>query len=247
MSLELLVKAGLLKLERQVPYAGRGAAGGLTPNGQAAQLVFITGRSTGPKSSQDRVYRSDGGHVFTRFHSAPDEVPKGDLRIYSAMRSADGYHVASNGSHTDSLFRHCCCPINERLRRDNLIFEPDQLKTPRILSCLYPVGLTLRHQLLVVKKSPLFLGDEDRTDELMFEPALARGCLHLVHTYQGDPESPLSFSGDPLMLPLTDDIEKTANTIWNALPEDIRVCLAVKFIPVSGEGPRVHIINKHEQ
>ena len=54
----------------------------------------------------------------------------------------------------------------------------------------------------------------------------------------GDPLPP--FRGEPILLPLTGDVDDIANTYWNLLNEDNRISLMIR------EGNYVKIINKYQ-
>ena len=55
----------------------------------------------------------------------------------------------------------------------------------------------------------------------------------------GDGDPLPSFQGEPILLPLTGNVDDIANTYWEALNEDNRVSLMVR------EGDYVKIINKY--
>ena len=77
----------------------------------------------------------------------------------------------------------------------------------------------------------------------MYRPAPPpMGFGYGLTTYMGDGNPLPSFSGDPLILPCSADPETILESYWQALDENNRVALAVKWI--EGRNSRILIKNR---
>ena len=67
-----------------------------------------------------------------------------------------------------------------------------------------------------------------------------------IHTYQGDGNPLPSFEGEPVKVELEGDINQLTDKIWNALNEDNKVSLFVRFIEIATGKYETKIINKNK-
>jgi hypothetical protein len=121
--------------------------------------------------------------------------------------------------------------------------EPDGPNfTPRISGMLnlkeQPTVITLS----VLKANPI---DPQFTDRFTYRPALpVAGFGFGITTYSGDGAPLPSFSGDPLLLPLTGDVKSILDFYWNGLNAENRVSLALKRISGKGGPSEVMVRNR---
>lgn len=233
---------------RENPYPGRGIVVGLNGTGHSlVQIYWIMGRSP---NSRNRVFEMGGGHVYTT-PADPSKVKDPSLIIYNAMSEYGDVCVVSNGAQTDTII--------ERLREpapfeclytglEGVEYEPDAPNfTPRIsAACGWSDDcgdVFYFAEMSVLRKSAY----TDDCDHLFYGfGAFGPGFGHCITTYMGDGDPLPAFRGEPILVPLTGDIEDVADTYWAALNEDNKVSLVVKFIP-KDDVPFVTIRNKYSK
>ena len=64
-------------------------------------------------------------------------------------------------------------------------------------------------------------------------------------TYVDDGNPLPSFEGEPFVVSVYNNLKETADTYWNALNEDNRVSMLVKFIDRDSGDSQVMIVNKY--
>ena len=232
----------------QNPYPGRGIVAGLSETGEyMVQVYWIMGRSA---NSRNRVFKANAhdetGRLFTAA-ADPSAIKPEDaaLVIYTAMLDAVPFYVVSNGDQTDTVM--------EGLERGPFFlepvlcsrqYEPDAPNfTQRITAVSKLCKGGQRTMMSILRKSPF----GDRCDRHTYELHPGPGFGYCITTYSGDGNPLPPFSGDPLVMPLIGGMEDIAQTYWDALNEDNRVSLAVKWIDISNGRSDIHIINKFTQ
>ena len=238
-------------------YPGRGFVIG---KNRANTLMFIIywimGRGA---ESRNRVLNFDGGRLFTEV--ADPNKPSGDpkLTIYNAIRKSDGFEsVVSNGHQTDAVLdaleRHDEHQHNTNLsiilrekteeRPKGWLYEPDAPNfTPRITGIC---SLGLYHpqvQIAVLRRSKW----NDSCDLDYFEcQNVEPGFGYCVTTYTSDGSPLPPFTGEPLLMPITDDgAWSTGEKYWHALNEANKVALAVKVIDCVSGKSSIQVWNKY--
>ncbi len=225
---------------KNASYPGRGIAIGLTPNGEHfAQVYWIMGRSP---SSRNRVFVQEETFVKTDTVDKTQEVDP--LTMYYPIKSLGTSHIVTNGDQTDT--------IHDALQNGGTFdsalmartFEPDGPNfTPRI-SGVVNLEDDVAYRLAVLKTVG---GDERYCSRQFFtyETAIA-GVGHCVTT-DVDDGSPLpSFEGEPFVVALYDGLQETVDAYWNALNEDNRVSMLVKFIARESGASELVVVNKYE-
>ena len=223
-------------------YPGRGIVIGLTPDRRSfAQAYWIMGRS---ENSRNRVFVREADTVRTR---AWDESKLEDpsLIIYRCVRSFPGCHVVSNGDQTDTIFDAMKAGGNFEDALFTRTFEPDPPNyTPRIAGVVDLNDPTHAYKLAIIKA---IANDGAHCARHVFNYETPIGGVgHCVTTYSGDGAPLPSFRGEPYMVETLDDPAELARLYWEALNEENKVSLLVKFIDVESERTRIEIINKHE-
>ena len=239
-------KQSLASLLSQNAYPGRGIVIGMTPDGQkAAAAYFIMGRSD---NSRNRVFRQEGEDVMIYpFDESKVEDPS--LIIYAPVRSLPEKLIVTNGDQTDTIYdgldRQMTFEQSLRTRE----FEPDAPNyTPRISGVLHVEAGKYNFAMSILKSDD---GDPSACLRQTFayeNPAAGQG--RFISTYQGDGNPLPSFAGEPVKLAFDDsftaDIDTFANRIWDALNEDNKVSLFVRFIDISTGEAESRIINKNK-
>ncbi len=221
-------------------YPGRGIIIGQSPDQRNyIQVYWIMGRSS---NSRNRVFVKDGDFVRTKaFDESKMEDPS--LIIYYPIRDLNGCHIVTNGDQTDTIY--------DFLKRGKTFadalktreFEPDAPNyTPRISGVL---DLNNSHSYtLSILKSENQNPDYCQRAFYYYDKFIP-GYGHCIHTYESDGNPLPSFAGDPKLVRVFDDIDKTAEFYWNMLNEENKVSLIVKFVSCDGKEIRMKIINKH--
>lgn len=227
------------------PYPGRGIVVGLNKTGShIIQVYWIMGRS---ENSRNRVFKADDdtGRLYTEA-ADPAKVKDASLIIYNAMRERGPRFIVSNGDQTDTVMKFPA-PLYLDQALAGRKYEPDGPNfTQRItaVTTFEPGGSSFA-QMSILRKS-LF---GDGCDRLHYSYRLYEGFGHCITTYAGVGDPLPAFRGDPLLMPLDQEhgIEEVAVDFWNALDDQNRVSLAVKFIEIGNGRSDIHIINKYRQ
>jgi len=238
-----LAQANFLALS-QNPYPGRGIVAGLDETGQyLVQVYWIMGRS---ENSRNRVFKTDEtGRLFTEA-ADPAKVKDPSLIIYNAMRErGDWYNtfhfVVSNGDQTDTV-TDSVGPLYLSQVLAGRKYEPDE---PNFTQRITAVHLLWKErpqlQMSILRRSMI----GPACDRMQFTYDYVHpGFGYCITTYAGDGHPLPPFRGDPLVMPLTGDMEDIAQTYWYALNEANRVSLAVKWIEIGNGRSDIYIINK---
>lgn len=200
------------------PYPGRGILLG-NLGGQAVTAYFITGRS---ENSRNRVFREEGDTLsILPFDASTVTDPK--LIFYTPIRVCNDTIVVTNGDHTETVCESLIAGHSFQYAMSARCYEPDAPNyTPRIAGIALSTG---RYTLGIVKKESE--APDCRRKYWSYDPK--EGTAHLIHTYQRDGDPLPSFSGDPLELVISGTVEELASQIWNALDEQNRVALYVRY------------------
>lgn len=228
-------------------YPGRVIVCGLDETGEhLVQLYAIMGRS---ENSRNRVFLQDAetGRLYTEA-ADPSKVKDPSLIIYNAMCEVPDVYVVSNGGQTDEVIRKFgTYDVHPTLARlswalGDYSYEPDPPNhTPRI-TAVFREPFDGRLEMAVLRKSHW----SDACDRCFYEYAdFESGFGHCLTTYTGDANPLPPFHGEPLLMPLAGSQEQILEKYWEALYEENRVSLAVKFISRETGKSRIVIENKY--
>lgn len=221
-----------LRLLMNNEYPGRGIILGRAQDGsRLIQAYWLMGRS---ENSRNRILLQRGATVRAAA-ADPAKLQDPSLVIYAAMREAGGHFLVSNGDHTDALADGILAGKSFQEVMLGCEHEPDDPHwTPRIAGDLVVAAGSYEGQLAIAKADPF---DSARSVHQFFHyQAFEPGFGWCVTTYRGNRNPLPSFTGEPLLMPLGDDAETIADTLWNHLNGENRVALAVKSIdPASGQ------------
>ena len=208
---------------RSNAYPGRGMILGLDASGRyALQVYFITARSAG---SKNRILEVEGEDVRTQPFD-PAERSNDPNIWYRAIARAGDRHVVSNGIHTDVIldflnrggtFGDAVMTMTSELDAPNF--------TPRIS------GLTdLADGQVAMAFGMASRGRSGRTGHNMYGYRPAPGTGRSFHTYARDGNPVPAYTGRPYEIDLPGTPDEAAAGIWELLPADKRVAMALKVI-----------------
>ena len=242
-------KVDLYKEAGSVSYPGRGIVAGLSADGKYAVSAYWTmGRSAGSRNRIFVVEEEDGSEVV-RTKAFDPSLIAGDpsLIIYAAVRQLGKKTIVTNGDQTDTIYEGMKKGLSFEQSLLSRKYEHDAPNyTPRISSLLDVEGGALRYALSILKSDD---GNPDCTLRQTFDyenPAAGEG--RYIHTYQGDGNPLPSFSGEPVKVSIDAEggLDAFADKLWNALNEDNKVSLFVRFIEVATGKFEEKIINKNK-
>lgn len=221
-------------------YPGRGVLLGRSENGNSAVAAyFIMGRS---ENSRNRVFEEDGQGLKTKAFDI-SKMSDPSLIIYSPVRVMENRTIVTNGDQTDTIceFLKSGKSFEEALRTRT--FEPDAPNfTPRI-SGLLELKEGMRFTLSILKSGD---GSPETALRQFFEydsPAAGEG--RLIHTYSGNGDPLPSFEGEPVRVSLEGSIDDFTHELWNALNENNKISLFVRFINLKTGLMETRILNQN--
>ena len=222
-------------------YVGRGIVIGKTADGKkAATAYFIMGRSA---NSRNRVFTEKDGAVFTEpFDASKVEDPS--LIIYAAIREYENNLIVTNGDQTDTVYQGLKNGISFSDALTQREFEPDAPNlTPRISGMLTFDEGDFSYQMSILKSAD---AEGTACNRYTFSyPALA-GLGHFIHTYVTDGNPIPTFQGEPERVAIPDDIDTFTDTLWNALDEQNKISLYVRYIDLATGETDNRMINKNK-
>lgn len=239
-------KVDLFSEVSSVSYPGRGIVVGLSKDGKFAVSAYWTmGRSAG---SRNRIFVSDmeDGTEVIRTKAFDESLIAGDpsLIIYAAVRQLGTKTIVTNGDQTDTIYEGLKSgkTFEQSLRTRK--YEHDAPNyTPRISSLLDIEGGKLNYSLSILKSDD---GNPDNCLRQTFSydnPTCGEG--NYIHTYVGDGNPLPSFEGEPVKVGIEGNLDEFSQKLWNALNNENKVSLFVRFIEISSGKYEQKIINKN--
>lgn len=220
-------------------YPGRGIIVGTTPDGKnAVSAYFIMGRSA---NSRNRVFTDKNGDIYTEpFDASKVEDPS--LIIYAAVRSFENKLIVTNGDQTDTIYDGLVlgAPMSSSLF--SRCFEPDAPNlTPRI-SAVLNFDKKFNYEMSILKSSDAEATDCNRY--FFYYPSIA-GTGHFIHTYVCDGNPIPTFQGEPERVAMCDDMEAFTDELWNALDDNNKISLYVRYTDLATGEYKDKLINKN--
>ena len=222
-------------------YPGRGILLGRAPDGKTAMMAyFIMGRS---ENSRNRIFEETADGIRTRAFDA-SKMTDPSLVIYHPVRALERCTIVTNGDQTDTVRDALAAGETYIDALRTRCFEPDgPLYTPRISGVLdHQTG---GYCLSILKSAD---GDPNCNHRFFFEydtPLSGQG--HLIHTYMGDGNPPLSFEGEPTRVGIgTADPKALAEVLWNGLDEANKISLFVRALDLQTGHTSTVIRNKYQ-
>ena len=222
------------------PYVGRGILVGKTPDGtQAVTAYFIMGRSD---NSRNRVFVKRDGALYTEPFD-PSRVKDPSLIIYAALRQFENKLIVTNGDQTDTVYQGLRAGKSFSEALSSRCFEPDGPNfTPRISGMLTFGDGDFTYELSILKSV-----DAEGSDcaRYTFSYPAKAGLGHFIHTYVTDGNPLPTFQGEPERVRTLDDMDAFAKTLWDALDENNRISLYVRYTDLKTGAVSETILNKN--
>ena len=229
------------ELIRDNEYVGRGIVIGKTANGKkAAAAYFIMGRSA---NSRNRIFTEKNGEIFTEpFDASKVEDPS--LIIYAAVRQQANNLIVTNGDQTDTIYEGLEKGLFFGKALESRCFEPDSPNfTPRISGMLTFENGDFSYRMSILKSIDAAGSDCARYG---FAYPSKAGLGHFIHTYVCNGNPIPTFQGEPERVMIPDDIDAFTSTLWNALNEDNKISLWVRYVDLATGEKEERIINKNK-
>lgn len=238
-----------ISLEKELranTYPGRGIVIGVSQGGKyAVTAYFIMGRSA---NSRNRVFVTEGEGIRTQAFD-PSKMEDPSLIIYAPVRVLGNKTIVTNGDQTDTIYEGLDRQMTFEQSLRTREFEPDAPNyTPRISGVLHVEAGCYNFAMSILKSDD---GDPSSCLRQTFayeNPAAGQG--RFISTYQGDGDPLPSFAGEPVKLSFeeafTAEIDTFGKRIWDALNEDNKVSLFVRFIDIETGEVQSRILNKNQ-
>ncbi len=235
----------MVSLEDEVKsttYPGRGIVIGKSKDGKhAITAYFIMGRS---ENSRNRVFVEEGEGIRTEAFD-PSKLSDPSLIIYAPVRVLGNQTIVTNGDQTDTIYDLMKegKTFEEALRTRE--FEPDAPNyTPRISGLMTMEDGKFDFQMSILKSNH---GDPKACNRYTFSyenPLPGEG--RFIHTYMGDGNPLPSFEGEPTLVDMEGNIDVFTNLLWDALNEENKVSLFVRYIEIETGKYETRIVNKNQ-
>lgn len=234
----------MLSIEQELKnnaYPGRGIIIGKSADGtKAVTAYFIMGRS---ENSRNRVFVEEGEGIRTQAFD-PSKLTDPSLIIYAPVRVLGNKTIVTNGDQTDTIYEGMDKQLTFEQSLRSREFEPDGPNyTPRISGIMHLEGGTYNYAMSILKSNN---GNPSGCNRYTFayeNPAAGEG--HFIHTYMHDGNPLPSFEGEPKLVDVADDIDAYTQMLWNALNEENKVSLFVRYIDIASGAYETRIVNKN--
>ncbi|MBP0964881.1 MAG: IMP cyclohydrolase [Oscillospiraceae bacterium] len=225
-------------------YPGRGIIIGRSEDGKTAVTAyFIMGRSV---NSRNRVFTATEDGIITEA-ADPAKLSDPHLIIYSPVRVLGNKTIVTNGDQTDTIYELMDKQQTFEQSLRTREYEDDAPNyTPRISGIMHIANSEYNYAMSILKSAD---GDPNCCERFTFTYSNPVGGVgHFIHTYMGDGNPLPSFEGEPKKIAMPDmDIDKLAESLWNALNEDNKVSLFVRYINIETGEVESRIINKYSK
>lgn len=233
--------ADLGKLLKENSYPGRGIVIGRSEDGsKAVTAYFIMGRSV---NSRNRVFTATEDGIKTEAFD-PSKLTDPHLIIYSPVRVLGNKTIVTNGDQTDTIYEGMDKQMTFEQSLRCREFEDDAPNyTPRISGIMHVEGGTYNYAMSILKSAD---GDPSSCERHTFTYTNPKaGVGRFLHTYMGDGNPLPSFEGEPEKVAISGDIDSFTEMVWNALNEDNKVSLFVRYIDIATGKADTRIVNKN--
>lgn len=235
----------MLSLEQELKsneYPGRGIVIGRSANGKyAVTAYFIMGRST---NSRNRIFVTEGEGIRTEAFD-PSKLEDPSLIIYAPVRVLGKDTIVTNGDQTDTVYEGMEKGLTFEQSLRSREFEPDAPNyTPRISGVMHVENGSFDYSMSILKSNN---GDPSCCNRYTFsydKPVAGEG--HFIHTYMHDGNPLPSFSGEPKLVDISDDMDAFTDMVWNSLNADNKVSLFVRYIDIATGEYQTKIVNKNQ-
>lgn len=232
----------IAQLIKDNEYVGRGIVIGKTPDGtKAVSAYFIMGRSA---NSRNRIFTENGDEVIIHPYD-PSLVEDPSLIIYSPIRKYENKLIVTNGDQTDTVYDGLKNGLSFSCALSSREFEPDAPNfTPRISGILTFENNDFSYEMSILKSA-----DENGTacNRYTFSYPSISGLAHFIHTYVCNGNPIPTFQGEPERVKTENDIDAFTNTLWEALNEENKISLYVRYTDLKSGETENRMINKFKK
>ena len=221
-------------------YPGRGIVIGKTADGKkAATAYFIMGRSA---NSRNRVFTEKDGAIFTEpFDASKVEDPS--LIIYAALRNYENKLIVTNGDQTDTIWEGLKAGKSFSQALTTREFEPDGPNfTPRISGMITFGEGDFTYEMSILKSAD---AEGTACNRYTFTYPALNGLGHFIHTYVCDGNPIPTFQGEPERVAIDNDIDAFTTALWNALDENNKISLYVRYTDLATGECKSRMLNKN--
>ncbi|MCD8096038.1 MAG: IMP cyclohydrolase [Ruminococcus sp.] len=224
-------------------YPGRGIITGKSKDAKnAVTAYFIMGRSV---NSRNRVFTQTKDGIKTEA-ADPSKLSDPHLIIYSPVRVLGNKTIVTNGDQTDTIYTLMDKQQTFEQSLRNRLYEDDEPNfTPRISSIMHIEDGLYNYAMSIIKSAD---GNPNCCERFTFtytDPIAGEG--HFIHTYMGDGNPLPSFEGEPKRVLIPDSIDEFTDGLWEALNEDNKVSLFVRYIDIESGEAVTKIVNKYDK
>ena len=226
-------------------YPGRGIAVAKAPDGRQMFIgYFIMGRS---ENSRNRVFDPvpERGGICT-MAADPAKLEDPSLIIYNPVLTLGKTHIVTNGDQTDTIYELMDKQQTFEQSLRTREYEDDAPNyTPRISGIMHVENGAYNYAMSILKSAD---GNPDCCERFTYtytDPL--NGVGHFIHTYMGDGNPLPSFEGEPKKVEIPNVIEEFTGKLWEALNEDNKVSLFVRYIDIASGKAVSKIVNKYSK
>ncbi|MDE5753585.1 MAG: IMP cyclohydrolase [Oscillospiraceae bacterium] len=222
-------------------YPGRGIIIGKSADGKSAVTAyFIMGRSV---NSRNRVFTETEDGIRTEA-ADPSKLSDPHLIIYAPVRVLGNKTIVTNGDQTDTIYELMDKQQTFEQSLRTREYEDDAPNyTPRISGIMHVGDGNYNYAMSILKSAD---GNPDSVERFTFSYSNPiAGFGHFIHTYMGDGNPLPSFEGEPKKITIPNDLDAFVDALWNALNEDNKVSLFVRYINIETGEAESRIINKY--
>ena len=222
-------------------YPGRGILIGRNEEGNGTYVVyFIMGRS---ENSRNRIFSKTEDGIRTEAFD-PSKMVDPSLIIYHPVRSYEGELVVTNGDQTDTIYDGLAAGKSFYEALESRCFEPDAPNfTPRISAEAVFGDGTFRYRMSILKSAD---AEGSACNRFGYDYAPVAGVGHFIHTYEHDGNPLPTFQGEPERVEIPDCIDAFTDEIWNALDDDNKISLYVRYTDIESGAAETRMLNKHQ-
>lgn len=224
-------------------YPGRGIVIGKSADGKSAVTAyFIMGRSV---NSRNRVFTETEDGIKTEA-ADPSKLSDPHLIIYSPVRVLGNKTIVTNGDQTDTIYELMDKQQTFEQSLRTREYEDDAPNyTPRISGIMHVENGKYNYAMSILKSADGNPACCERFTFTYTDPL--DGVGHFIHTYMGDGNPLPSFEGEPKKISVHNDIDEFTAKLWDALNEDNKVSLFVRYIDIASGKAVSKIVNKYSK
>ena len=152
--------------------------------------------------------------------------------------------IVTNGDQTDTVYDFIKDGKTFEEALETRAFEPDAPNfTPRISGILNFAADDFDYKMSILKSADAE-GTKCNRYTFSYEPMAGLG--HFIHTYVCDGNPIPTFQGEPERVAIPDDIDAFTTALWDALNEENKISLYVRYTDLATGEAENRMINKNK-